>query len=204
MAASETGGSDLDRAVVRFSAHVLGLTLSAVAAPGLFIATIVLVLHGGADPGPMLGQLRYFFPGYSVSFGGAFIGAAWAAVTFYALGAVFGLCFGGLLLHQARPAAFGQAGPGRGVAHLPPLAVGLTTGAVLAAGLFVATVWLLLTAGGVHPHLSLLGNYLPGYETNLPGSVVGAFWAFLYGLVIAGSTAWIYNRVAGARLRRSD
>lgn len=65
------------------------------------------------------------------------------------------------------------------------------------AGLFVATAWLLLQGGDpVGPHLSLLGNYFPGYTVTWAGAFVGLGWGALTGGVAGWSLAWIYNRLA--------
>lgn len=64
-------------------------------------------------------------------------------------------------------------------------------------GLFVATAWLLLQGGDpVGPHLSLLGNYFPGYAVTWGGAFVGLGWGALVGAVAGWSLAWIYNRFA--------
>lgn len=204
---AETSRHDLSRALVRFNAHVLGITTAAIATVGLFVATLVLVAQGGENPGPMLGLLRHFFPGYSVSVGGAFVGALWAAVAFYVLGALFGLAYGPWLLREAVPVTRDREGEdelGRSVALLPPLPVAVTTGTLLAVGLFASTNWLSFLAGAPNTHLGLLSQYFPGYTTSLSGSLIGAFWVFLYGFATAGCIAWIYNRIVAARFSRSE
>lgn len=45
---------------------------------GLFVATNWLVLKGGERVGEHLSLLRYYFVGYSVTFIGSLVGAAWA------------------------------------------------------------------------------------------------------------------------------
>ncbi len=52
----------------------------------LFVATNVLVLKGGDHPGPHLGLLSVYFPGYRVTFLGSVIGFVYAFVVGYALG----------------------------------------------------------------------------------------------------------------------
>jgi tetrahydromethanopterin S-methyltransferase subunit G len=52
----------------------------------LFLATIILVLKGGDHPGPHLSLLRIYFPGYSVTVVGSFIGFIYAFVVGYAIG----------------------------------------------------------------------------------------------------------------------
>ena len=52
----------------------------------LFAATNILVLKGGDHPGPHLGLLSVYFPGYRVTFLGSIIGFVYAFVMCYALG----------------------------------------------------------------------------------------------------------------------
>jgi hypothetical protein len=60
----------------------LGLTL----ALGLFAATNVLVVKGGAHVGSHLQLLRVYLPGYSVTFGGSVIGFIYVFVLGYLSG----------------------------------------------------------------------------------------------------------------------
>jgi hypothetical protein len=197
-------GREIGRALVRFNAHVLGSVLAVLSAVTLFTATVVLVLSGGENPGPMLGLLGHFLPGYSVSFAGALIGAVWVAVAGYALGAVLALCYGPWLLSHGRGDVSARAVDDHlevGVTELPPLFFGLVSGGLLALGLFVATGWLWLRYGVESPTLGLLSNYLPGYRTDLVGGLIGAAWLFLYGSIAAASVAWIYDAVVALRRR---
>jgi hypothetical protein len=64
-------------------------------------------------------------------------------------------------------------------------------------GLFVATAWLLVLGGDpVGPHLSLLGNYFPGYAVTWGGAFVGFGWGAALGGALGWSLAWIYNWLA--------
>ena len=196
--------SDFARALVRFNSHVLGVSFGLMASGGLLVATLLLVWRGGEQAGAMLGQLRYFFPGYSVSVSGAFVGALWAGAAGYVSGALFSRAYGPWLLREAVRAATTpgeEDAPGGDVAFLSPLPMAMTTGALLALVLFAGTLWL-LRHGPYSPHLELLKHYLPGFGTDVAGAAIGADWVFLYGLVAAGGAAWIYNRVAAMRRAR--
>lgn len=52
----------------------------------IFFATLLLVVKGGYPVGPNLALLGQFMFGYSVTFGGAFIGFAWGFVMGFMLG----------------------------------------------------------------------------------------------------------------------
>lgn len=190
---------DFGKRLVRFNARVLGASLALLASAGLFVATLLLVARGGDPVGTMLGQLRYFFPGYSVTVPGAFIGAFWAAVVGYGVGAVFAWIYGPWLLGEATRTAPGAGGLEEGVALLRPLPIALITGGVLAMGLFAATAWLSLYYQYPSPHLELLSHYVPGYRTDFVGGIVGAPWMFLYGAAASGLAAWLYNRIVALR-----
>ena len=75
----------------RLDSLALATAMGAVLGLGLFLATAVLQLKGapsGAPIGPNLSGLDTFLPGYSVSWSGAVIGGAYAAI----LGFVVGYC----------------------------------------------------------------------------------------------------------------
>jgi hypothetical protein len=195
---------DLARALVRFNAHVLGLTAGLTAGAGLGIATLVLVWHGGSNPGPLLSLLHYFFPGYEVSPGGAAIGALWAGAVGYATGSIVGRAYGPFVMRAATRQTRGENDePGRSIVLLSPLYLGLATGALLAASLLLATNYLWFRYGHESPNLARLGHYLPGYSTDLGGSVIGAFWILLYGGIAGACVAWIYDLVVDLRHPRS-
>ncbi|HVS19577.1 MAG TPA: hypothetical protein VMT18_13315 [Planctomycetota bacterium] len=73
-------------AVARLRGRVMALVFGAVCASGLFLATAWLLVQGGEAVGSHLNLLSNYFPGYSVTWPGAFIGALYGA----ALGAVIG------------------------------------------------------------------------------------------------------------------
>jgi hypothetical protein len=65
-----------------------GIAFGLVFAVGLIVATNALILRGGDVVGPHLSLLRWYFPGYSVTFTGSLIGAVYAFVLGYGLGRV--------------------------------------------------------------------------------------------------------------------
>lgn len=75
-------------AVARLRAGILAIACGLLAGTGLFVATVWLVLQGGETVGPHLGLLRYYLPGYSVTWPGAFLGF------FY--GVLLGVIVGGM------------------------------------------------------------------------------------------------------------
>ncbi len=77
-------------AVARLNSRAWGISVGLLLALGLFIATNVLVIKGGPNPGPHLSLLREYFPGYRVTFFGSLIGFVYAFVLGYALGRLIG------------------------------------------------------------------------------------------------------------------
>jgi hypothetical protein len=69
--------AELDKHV-RLNARAWSLALGALFAVVLSLVTITLFLRGGERPGDMLEHLDIFFPGYAISWSGAFVGGAWA------------------------------------------------------------------------------------------------------------------------------
>jgi hypothetical protein len=79
-------------------------------------------------------------------------------------------------------------------APLDPLALGVAVGTVGGVGLFLATIVLLLKDGPmVGPTLSLLGQYLLGYEVTWPGACLGLVEAGVGGFLLGAVGAWLRN-----------
>ena len=76
------------RAIARLRAGIVAVVTGMVGGAALFLATLWLVIKGGPTVGPHLGLLRSYYPGYSVTWGGAFVGLFYGALT----GAVLGWC----------------------------------------------------------------------------------------------------------------
>ena len=94
MTASET---ELRTAVARLNARAWGLAVGMLMGGGLFIATLILVIKGGPNPGPHLSLLKVYFPGYRVTLLGSFIGFIYAFVVGYALGRLIGSVYNRLV-----------------------------------------------------------------------------------------------------------
>lgn len=73
----------------RLDPKALGLALASVLGILLFLATVVLLLRGGAVIGPNLSLLAQYFPGYSVTWQGSMIGFMYGALA----GFFIGYCF---------------------------------------------------------------------------------------------------------------
>jgi hypothetical protein len=70
-------------AFARLDVAAFAVASAAIFAFGLFALTLLLVIKGAAPGmpiGPHLGSLAAYFPGYSVSTAGAFVGAAYAGL----------------------------------------------------------------------------------------------------------------------------
>jgi hypothetical protein len=76
----------LRRTLLRANEQGWGIAIGLLLGVGLFLATVVLVLKNGPNPGPHLSLLRIYFPGYSVTWVGSFIGFVYAFVVGYAVG----------------------------------------------------------------------------------------------------------------------
>jgi hypothetical protein len=81
------------RAFERVRAHGWGAALGSLLALGLFAATAILVLRGGPNPGPHLNLLGQYFPGYRVSWPGAFLGMVYGFLVGYIGGLTVGTLY---------------------------------------------------------------------------------------------------------------
>lgn len=89
--------ADVKRALLRLNARAWGIAVGLLLGVGLFAATNVLVIKGGEVVGPHLAQLRFYFPGYTVSFLGSLIGFVYAFVLGYVLGRLIGVSYNRLV-----------------------------------------------------------------------------------------------------------
>jgi hypothetical protein len=92
----------LKQAVLRLNGHILGFVLGVIGGLVIFVATNWLVLKGGDVVGPHLGLLGQFFIGYSVTFTGSFVGAAYGFITGYASGLLIGWIYNAVAFLKTR------------------------------------------------------------------------------------------------------
>lgn len=83
----------IEKAVVRLNAKLTGFVLGFLFGFGLLLATLILVIKGGAVVGPHLGLLSQYFPGYRVTFLGSFVGFFYGFVTGFLIGWVIGAVY---------------------------------------------------------------------------------------------------------------
>ena len=192
----------LDR-VIRFNLLAVGLAVGVMSGVILWLATIVLLLRGGENVGMHLGLLGVFLPGYSVTWGGAWVGLVW--------GLLIGTASGALIYWTyARGLRAGHAGQIMEAAAneglRPPVmllsggALGIGLGALGALQLLLATNWLVVRGTAANSqNAALLGQYLPGYTVSVPGSFIGAAQVFVIAFVASMLVAAVYNRIVRLR-----
>jgi hypothetical protein len=194
-------------AAIRFNALMLGITGGVISAGIMYFATIGSIAKWGEHSGNYLGLLAVFFPGYSVSPGGAWIGAFWGfvyAAVFFSLsyrlyGRVLGTKIADLLLSK-QPSDNPVLKPT--ILRLHGVSLGTALGAMAALGLFCSTSWLVIR-GTAHEsvHAALLSNYIPGYSVSILGGFVGALQMFVVVFVAALLLAAVYNKIVDMRHR---
>ena len=82
--------STVQASLMRLNARAWGISTGLLLGGGLFLATVFLVIRGGPTVGQHLSMLGVFFPGYSVTWFGAFVGFVYAFVVGYGLGRIIG------------------------------------------------------------------------------------------------------------------
>jgi len=78
----------LQQVTARASGQAWGIAVGALCGLGLCAATVVLVIRGGPNPGPHLGLLGAYFPGFQVTWTGSLLGLLYGALTGYLVGRV--------------------------------------------------------------------------------------------------------------------
>lgn len=88
--------------VVKLNGHILGFVMGVIGALVIFLATNWLVLKGGEVVGPHMGLIDQFLIGYSVSFVGSLIGAAYLFVIGYLSGLFVALVYNWVISFRSR------------------------------------------------------------------------------------------------------
>jgi len=83
----------IQAAIRRLNERAWGISTGLVLGLGLLVATLFLVIKGGANVGQHLNLLGNYLPGYRVTFLGAFIGFVYAFVLGYGAGRVVGTVY---------------------------------------------------------------------------------------------------------------
>ncbi len=88
-------GKELDT-LLRLNARAWGIAVGLLSGLGLFLATVLLLLKGGATVGPHLALIGAYLPGYRVTWPGAFIGFVYLFVIGYGIGRLIGSVYNAL------------------------------------------------------------------------------------------------------------
>lgn len=196
-------------AAIRFNSLMLGLTGGTLSAIVIYFATHMSIAKWGADSGNYLGLLAIFFPGYSVTSGGALIGAFWAFVyvgvisslSYRLYGRVLGTRIADILL-STQPSDNPVLKPT--ILRLHGMSLGLAVGAMAGLGLFCSTAWLVLRGTAADSvHAALLANYIPGYTVSLFGGLLGGLELFVFVFVASLLLAAVYNKIVEVRHRKA-
>lgn len=192
-------------AAIRFNALMLGFTAGTLAALVIYFATVLSLAKWGDQSGNYLGLLAIFFPGYSVTSGGAWIGAFWAFIyagTFSALsyrlyGRVLGTRIADILLSTV-PTENPVLKPS--ILRFHGVSLGAAIGIMAALCLFSSTTWLVVRGTADESvHAALFANYLPGYSVSIPGALLGAVELFLMVFLACLLLASVYNKIVEIR-----
>lgn len=192
-------------AAIRFNALILGFTAGTLAAFIVYFATQISMGKWGDNSGGYLSLLAIFFPGYSVTSSGAWVGAFWAFIyagTFSALsyrlyGRVLGTRIADILLSTA-PTDNPVLKPS--VLRLHGVSLGAAIGTMSALCLFFSTTWLVVRGtAGESVHAALFANYIPGYSVSILGALWGAVVLFLMVFLACLLLASVYNKIVESR-----
>ncbi len=192
------------KTAIRMNMIMMGIAFGLLGGSILWLSTVILLLRGGYYVGAHLSLLSVFLPGYSVTWGGAWIGLVWGlffgglsgAILYWSYASTLRERLGSRLLNardatnELTPPTFLMSGN----------ALGIALGVLIALQLFLTTNWLVVRGTAAQsPNAALLGQYLPGYTVSFAGSLIGAAELFAVAFVLSHVLAAIYNFVARAR-----
>lgn len=193
-------------AAVRFNSIVLGIVSGLVAAIVIFIATHVSVAKWGEFAGNYLNLLAIFFPGYSATAGGAWIGAFWGFVfaglagflTYWFYGKLAGKQLAEEIVMESADTVDPIFKPA--ILHLHGKYLGVAIGSAVGAALMISTFWLVIRGTADESiHARLLANYLPGYSPSFLGGIIGALDLFIFVFIGCSLLAAVYNKIVEIR-----
>jgi len=92
----------IQQAFARYDPVALGVALGTVLGLGLFLATALLLLLGGEPVGPNLALLGSYFPGFEVSWRGAWLGLLEAAAGGFVFGYALARLINGVVAREER------------------------------------------------------------------------------------------------------
>lgn len=196
-------------AAIRFNALMLGVTAGTLAAVIIFFATHASIVKWGSESGNYLSLLAIFFPGYSVTSSGAWVGAFWAfiysatcsSLSYRLYGRVLGTRITDILLSTA-PTENPVLKPS--VLRLHGFSLGLAIGTIAALGLFFSTAWLVVRGTADDSvHAALFSNYIPGYSVSILGGFWGAIELFALVFIACLLLAAVYNKLVELRHRQA-
>ena len=84
-------------AVARLRTGILAIVMGLVGGTALAIATAWLTLRGGLNVGQHLGLLRFYFPGYSVTWPGVVVGFGYGMLVGVGVGLAMGMVYNRLV-----------------------------------------------------------------------------------------------------------
>jgi hypothetical protein len=87
----------VSEAVARLRSSILAVVAGLMAGSTLALATAWLVVIGGEQVGPHLGLLRFFFPGYTVTWPGAFVGFGYGLLAGALVGGLTGVVYNAIV-----------------------------------------------------------------------------------------------------------
>ena len=203
MNSNDIRNSELLHAVVKMNTMLLAIVFGLVCGVGLYGITYMSLLRGLPDPGSYLNLLGVFLPGYSVSHAGAFIGLLWGALIGAVLAAVFYRIYARgiprLVEEYLQDGSIGDDMLSKSL-RMGGHSLGLAIGIVFAGGLIITTNLLVLRGTAeASVHAQLLVHFLPGYDINLIGSLIGALDLFIVVYLLSRLFSLIYNGIVTFR-----
>lgn len=192
-------------AAIRFNALMLGFTAGTLAAAIIYFATQVSIAKWGDGSGSYLELLAIFFPGYSVTSSGAWVGAFWAfiyagtcsSLSYRLYGRVLGTRIADILLSTV-PTENPVLKPS--VLRLHGVSLGAAIGTMAGLCLFFSTTWLVVRGTADESiHAALFSNYIPGYTVSIPGALLGAVELFVMVFIACLLLASVYNKIVEMR-----